>query len=90
MSEGVCPCCHGTGLATAPPDPVEQLRAWCRERGFWVSPHDEVRTDTAAEILGVSAQWLRTQACYFDQIPSRRAGRHRLWSLADLVAEIDV
>jgi hypothetical protein len=83
-----CRCCNGTGIESF--DRVADLREWCRERGHWVSPLDEVRTETAAEILGVSAQWLRTQACYYDLIPSRRSGRHRLWLLADLVERIDV
>lgn len=86
-----CPCCGGTGLAT-PDDRVAALREWCRERGHWISPEDEVRTAVAADILGLSEQWLRTQACYgFDSaIPSRRVGRHRMWSLADLVAHLEV
>ena len=40
-----CPCCHGTGLATAPVDPVAERADWCHARGLWVSADgQEVRT----------------------------------------------
>ena len=86
----VCECC-GQRLPEHP-DPVAELAAWCRERGLWVSADgEEVRTQGAAALLGVSEQWLRQSACYFCEstVPSRRVGRHRLWRLAEIARRID-
>ncbi len=89
MSEAVCPCCNGNGRVPEHDpiaDLVAELLARCEARGYWLSPELEVRTAAAAKLLGLSEQWLRTQACYYGLIPSRRLGKHRLWKLADLAA----
>ena len=80
-----CPCCDGTGLATAPVDPVEQLAALCRERGLWVRRRPGGAHGRRGELLNVSEQWLRRRLLLRRlPVPSRRVGRHRLWRLADI------
>jgi hypothetical protein len=75
------------GWRRKPIDPVAELATWCRERAFWIGPGDEIRTDAAAAVLGVSAQWLRQLRCYFPEQspPWRRAGRHCVYRLGELL-----
>ena len=85
-----CPCCHGTGLATAPPDPLEQLRAWLLERGHWVGPGDVTDTRGAAAALAIEPQTLRADRCLWQRVPFHRVGRRIEYRLADLVMLICV
>ena len=80
-----CPCCNGTGVATAPPVPLEELRAWLLEHGHWVGPGDVTDTAGAAAVLGVAPQTLRTDRCYFERVPCYRIGRLVRYRLADLL-----
>lgn len=85
----ICECC-GRPLEADPPadpvvaDPVAELRAWCLARGLVVLPGDLVRTDTAALVLGMKPQSLRTDRCYAARIPCRRVGGRVVYDLRDL------
>lgn len=79
--------------APAPADPVDQLRRACRDRGFWISAADEVRTDAAAALLGMAPQTLRQDRSIFGRIPSRKVGGrvlYRLTDLAERLASVDL
>ena len=89
MIEESCPTCGGSGrvpvAAGGLEAPVAELRAWLKARGHRIEPGDEVCTRAATDALGVSAQWLRTAACYDLAAPSsRKVGRRRLYPLREL------
>lgn len=91
MIEESRPTCGGSGrepVATGGLEaPAARLRVWLESRGHRIEPGDEVCTRAAADALGVSAQWLRTAACYDLGAPtSRKVGRRRLYSLRELAA----
>jgi hypothetical protein len=58
MSE-ICECCQQPLPPTPGPVTVDELRDWCRARGYVVLPDDLVRTEVAAVILGMEPQSLR-------------------------------
>lgn len=84
----ICECCNGTGLAPAEPDPVTELRDWCRDHGHPVLPGDLVVTAVAAAILGVQPATLRQDRCYYARVPCRRSGGRVVYSLADLAKRL--
>jgi hypothetical protein len=88
-----CPNCGYclTDPAPAAVDPVDQLRAWCAERGHWVMEDGRVFEDVAAQILGLSAGTLRNRRSYGSgALPYHRSGGGRItYRLADLIAYRD-
>lgn len=81
-------CCPHCGQPLLQADPVTRLRQVALERGFYVSPADEVRTDAAAWLLGVQSATLRQDRCYFGRIPCRRVGGRVVYRLADLAERL--
>jgi hypothetical protein len=81
----------GVTLPSSSPEPdtpaddgVEGLRQWCREHGHAILPNDEVKTATAAALLGVQPQTLRQDRSVFGRIPFRRLGGRARYRLIDL------
>jgi hypothetical protein len=92
VSEICCPRC-GFRLQGDEPavDPVETLRAWCREHGHHITADGCVYEDTAAALLDRAPATLKNWRCAgAGLLPFRRHGRsgrvrYRLVDLAELL-----
>lgn len=86
----ICPCCKGSGHVADAEDAIaarlDELKAYCRDRGAYVSPEGMVREPVAAELMGLAPKTLTNWRSNGKALPYiKRAGRP-LYSLGVIAA----
>lgn len=82
-----CRCSHcGQPMPVTARDPVADMRAWLRERGFWVGPSDTIDEAAAAAALGRSTHTLRGWRATDGRLRYRKSGGRLRYQLADVAA----
>lgn len=78
--------CKNCGAAVPEQQPVEKIRSWCQERGYRISPFEEVNEAAAAEMCDRQPETLRSWRATDRRLPCSRTKAGWRYKLSDIAA----